>query len=90
MVSTPLSRWIWRSASPTPGRSASLLSGTREGGVFEDPRIVVYEHDPRGQDVRHDVYSVDQLDLARARFAELRDPLHNPPAAAIPAQDQQQ
>jgi hypothetical protein len=57
--------------------------GTHEGGAFEQPRVSVSEFDPRGRERRRDVYSLDQLDEARARFAAVnassaavaRDPL---------------
>jgi tetratricopeptide (TPR) repeat protein len=49
-----------------------LLSGTREGGRFEESRVVVVEHDRQGRQARQDHYTLDQLDAARARFEELR------------------
>ena len=49
-----------------------LLHGTREGGPFEESRVVVLEHDARGRQARQDHYTLDQLDAAHARFAELR------------------
>jgi hypothetical protein len=48
-----------------------LLSGTRDGGAFEEPRVVVAEHDSRGRQTRQDHYTLDQLERARARFEEL-------------------
>jgi hypothetical protein len=50
----------------------ATFSGTHEGGEFEDVRVVVHEYDGNGTICRHDIYNVDQLDAARARFAELR------------------
>ncbi len=50
--------------------------GTREGGDFELPRVVVAELDRAGRISRYDFYDPEQIDDARARFAELRpDPL---------------
>ncbi|MGH7820689.1 MAG: hypothetical protein ACREQ9_13040, partial [Candidatus Binatia bacterium] len=58
--------------------------GTREGGAFEAPRIVVRELDTLGRIRRFDLYNLDQLDEARARFEALRpDPLRIPPNAAM-------
>jgi tetratricopeptide (TPR) repeat protein len=48
--------------------------GTRDGGPFETPWIIVSEHDARGRVVRFDQYDLDQLDRARARFAEVAAP----------------
>ena len=45
--------------------------GTREGGAFEAPRVVVLEHDASGRICREDFYNLDQLDEARARFEAL-------------------
>jgi ketosteroid isomerase-like protein len=65
-----------------------VLLGTREGGAFEEPRVVVYENDAWGKRIREDLYTLDQLDEAWARFAELRpDPLRIPPNAATRACD---
>jgi ketosteroid isomerase-like protein len=68
-------------------RSASLavitLVGTREGGAFESPRVVVNESDALGRIRRWDFYNDDQLEEARRRFAEIRfDPLCVPANAA--------
>jgi hypothetical protein len=43
--------------------------GTREGGAFEAPWIVVSEHDALGRVRRFDQYDLEELDAARARFA---------------------
>ncbi len=60
-----------------------LVFGTHEGGAFEQLRVAVFEVDAEGQEHRRDVYALDQLDDARARFAELQpDPLRIPPNAA--------
>jgi ketosteroid isomerase-like protein len=73
------------------GRGAlgiTLLEGTREGGAFEDRRVVVVELDAQERIRRLDFYDLDHLDQARARFAELRpDPLRIPPNAASRASD---
>jgi hypothetical protein len=42
--------------------------GTRDGGAFEIPQISVSELDELGRIRRLDVYAVDQLDRAFARF----------------------
>jgi hypothetical protein len=63
-------------------------AGTREGGPFDSPWIVVSEHDASGRVLRFDTYDLDQLDAARARFeALLPDPLRIPPNAAARAFD---
>jgi hypothetical protein len=46
--------------------------GTREGGPFEAPWIIVSEHDAGGLVRRFDQYDLDQLEEAQARFEELR------------------
>jgi hypothetical protein len=56
--------------------------GTREGGAFENPYLVVGMQDPQGLLLGFDVYDVDQLDQARARFEELYDPGQLPEARA--------
>jgi len=62
--------------------------GTREGGAFEMARIAVSERDRLGRISRIDNYDLEQLDEARARFAELRpDPTRIPPSAATRAGD---
>jgi ketosteroid isomerase-like protein len=58
-------------------------SGTREGGPFDSPWIVVSEHDAAGRVQRFDTYDLDQQAAARARFAELTaEPLRIPPNEA--------
>jgi ketosteroid isomerase-like protein len=52
----------------------ALLQGTHEGGVFEEPRVMVYEFAPDGRFGRWDFYTLDQLDEARARFAAIAAP----------------
>ncbi len=42
--------------------------GTRDGGAFEDPSMIVAEVDASHRIRRFDQYGVDQLDEARARF----------------------
>ncbi len=62
--------------------------GSREGGPFDSPWIVVSEHDATGCVLRFDTYDLDQEAAARARFAELgHDPLRIPPNAATRAAD---
>jgi hypothetical protein len=45
--------------------------GTRDGGAFEDPSMIVAEVDASHRIRRFDQYGVDQLDEARARFAAI-------------------
>src|SRR5262249_34155154 len=47
------------------------LVGTRDGGPFEATRVVVYEFDPYRRARRLDLYDLDRLDDARARFEAL-------------------
>ncbi|MBX3023588.1 AAA family ATPase [bacterium] len=48
------------------------LAGSREGGAFALAFVAVIELDAQWRFTRIDVYDVDQLALARARFAELQ------------------
>jgi hypothetical protein len=57
-----------------------VLLGMHEGGAFEQPRVTVSQVDAQGRERRRDVYTLDQLDAARARFDAIaastpRDPL---------------
>jgi ketosteroid isomerase-like protein len=64
------------------------MLGTRDGGAFEIPRATVRELDGSGRLLRIDHYDLERLDLALARFEELRpDPLRIPPNAATRAAD---
>ena len=57
------------------GSAALIVStwfGTRDGGAFEDPKIVVSEGDELGRFRRMDQYDLAQLGLARERFDSLR------------------
>jgi class 3 adenylate cyclase/tetratricopeptide (TPR) repeat protein len=47
--------------------------GSRDGGPFEAPWIVVSEHDGHGGVVRFDQYDLDQIEAADVRFESLRD-----------------
>ena len=47
------------------------MIGTHEGGVFEQPRVTVSEIDAQGRERRRDIYTLNQLADARARFEEL-------------------
>jgi hypothetical protein len=67
-----------------------VVLGTYEGGAYEQPRVTVSEFDADGRTRRRDIYTLDQLDEARARFAALgaraaSDPLRIPPNAATRA-----
>jgi hypothetical protein len=66
--------------------------GTREGGTFETPSVVVCELDPMGRIRRFDQYDLDQLEEVRTRFEAVgarvaSDPLRIPPNAATRAMD---
>jgi len=62
--------------------------GTREGGAYEAPSLMVAELDADGRIRRFDQYDVDRLDEAKARYAELRDgPPRVAPNAASRAMD---
>jgi len=63
------------------------LLGTRDGGEFESvfARIVLH---PGGRPVGAELFELEDLDVARARFEELRpDPTRIPPNAATRASD---
>jgi len=57
--------------------------GTREGGAFEAPWIVVSEHDTLGRVMRFDQYDLDQQDEARGRFAAISARPDTPPTPRI-------
>jgi class 3 adenylate cyclase len=66
----------------------TVWEGTREGGAYEAPSLMVAELDAEGRIRRFDQYDLDRLDAARARYAELRsDPLRIPPNAATRVND---
>ena len=51
--------------------SSNMWVGTRDGGAFESPFLVVSELDPDGKVVRIDFYDPHHFDRARARFEEI-------------------
>lgn len=53
---------------------SALISGTRDGGAFELAFLRVNEIDAAGKMCRIDLYDIDDVDRARARFAELATP----------------
>ncbi len=55
--------------------SRVVLEGSREGGRFELPLLIVTETDARGRLTRVDVYDDDQVDEALARYAEVSTPV---------------
>ncbi len=64
--------------------------GTRDGGAFETPSVIVAEVDSEGRIRGFDQYDIDRLDEIRARFGAVaasppRDPLRIPPNAATRA-----
>ncbi len=68
------------------GRGAlgiTMLWGTREGGAFEDRRVVITELDARGKLHRLDIYDLEQLAEARARFDALAASAQRDPLAAL-------
>jgi len=76
--------WLCEGGALTVG----VVLGTHEGGAFEQPRVIVSKYDAEGRERRRDIYTLDQLDDARAHFAELgRDPLRIPPNAASRANE---
>jgi hypothetical protein len=56
--------------------------GTRDGGAFESVYVAVAELDANGRIRRVDFYDSDKLDVALARFGELRNPSVSPPGKA--------
>jgi len=50
----------------------TVWEGTREGGAYEAPSLMVAELDGDSRIRRFDQYDLERLDLAQARFAELR------------------
>jgi hypothetical protein len=77
------------------GRSALVIGcwvGSETEGAFEIPSVGVWVVGSDGRIERLYLYALDQLDAARARFAELSaesrpDPLRIPPNAASRARD---
>jgi class 3 adenylate cyclase len=61
----------------------AMWVGTREGGAFEAPRAVVYELDASRRIGRWDVYDLDQLDAAWARFESIQADGQRDPLAAL-------
>jgi class 3 adenylate cyclase len=71
-------------ASDRGALGITMLSGTREGGVFEDSRVVVVELDAQGRLCRLDWYDLDELDEARVRFDAIASAPRDPLAALVP------
>jgi ketosteroid isomerase-like protein len=70
----------------------TVWAGTRDGGAFEEPSLMVAELDSSGRIRRFDQYELERLAEARARYASIaplasRDPLRIPPNAATRAMD---
>ncbi len=66
--------------------------GTRDGGAFENVALSVIAVDERARIVSNDLYDVDRIDLAEARFDELRTAPSTPsplPNAASRASERQ-
>ena len=51
--------------------AACMWTGTREGGAFESPFVLVVELDAHGRAVRSDFYDPHHVDRALARFEEI-------------------
>ena len=67
----------------------ALWHGTRDGGAFETPWVVVVRLDELGRQQRMDVWDIEESEAAWARFEELRaEPLRVPPNAATRTNDQ--
>ncbi len=64
---------------------SSMWVGTRDGGAFESPFLVVSEVDPDGKVVRIDFYDPHHFDRARARFEEIAAEPNRP--APFPARE---
>ena len=65
--------------------SSNMWVGTRDGGAFESPFLVVSETDPAGKVVRIDFYDPHHFDRARARFEEIAAEPNRP--APFPARE---
>ena len=76
-----------RSTTSAPARAGFLWTatwqGTRDGGAYETPWIMVIELDAQGRETRLDVWDIEQLDVARARFDEIAAIAPGDPRAAI-------
>jgi ketosteroid isomerase-like protein len=57
--------------------------GTRDGGAFEEPSLIVAEIDEQGRFRRFDQFDPSQLDEARNRYASDPEPRPSDPLAAL-------
>lgn len=69
-------------ATPRGSWSHAAWAGTRDGGRFEIPVIVVREYDETGRTRRFDAYEEDDHDAAVARLAEILAPEDSSPPFA--------
>jgi ketosteroid isomerase-like protein len=72
---------LWLSARGALG--IHVVFGTHEGGAYEQPRVTVSEVDAEGRARRRDIYTLDQLGEARARFEALGASAASDPLAAL-------
>jgi hypothetical protein len=75
---------LWLSGRAALG--VHVVLGTHEGGAFEQPRVTVNEVDAQGRERRRDIYTLDQLDEAWARFAAI----DRPPLGPLPGREREQ
>jgi class 3 adenylate cyclase/ketosteroid isomerase-like protein/tetratricopeptide (TPR) repeat protein len=61
----------------------TALVGTRDGGVFENPMLGVFEANGQGRIARLDTFDVEDFDGALARFHELSAPASSPCATNL-------
>lgn len=69
-------------ATPRGSWAHCAWTGTRDGGRFEIPMIVVREYDEAGRTRRFDAYDEDDHDAAVARLAEIVGPEDSSPPFA--------
>ncbi len=64
-------RWDHGRTSSRGMLAQAIWLGTRDGGAFENPFLMVGEFDDEGTILRADFYDVHHLDRAQARFQEI-------------------
>jgi hypothetical protein len=81
-------RWDHLRMSSSAMLAEAVWIGTRDGGAFESPFLLVSAFDAGGKLLRCDFYDPHHLDRALTRFEALCvDPLRNPPTAATRMRD---
>jgi ketosteroid isomerase-like protein len=63
-------------SSPRGSLSHNVWLGTREGGAFESPFLLVIEFDTEGRAAAVDLYDPEQIDRALSRFDEIAATVH--------------